>query len=259
MANKSINEKPCRRAYTLQQVQTEVGRRFDAGEPTVPGGWRLSPPAMPTLKLWSKEGVFNKALILSKAADIAAARVTAQPQRFSAVNSRPLGKKQHAASALSQQAGVAVAQTGSDEARAELHAVRNDLAALHERFNELQRISDMAYSSIQKLILLVQAQAGAALPQSRAAGYDAHQLDGAGAAVPADMVRAINQLDAVRKHVLVSMDRETQMLRQQGSAVQHRQQEGMSALDAQRIIARLSNVEQQNFLIVQLMQSKVEQ
>ena len=259
MANKPINEKTRPRAYTLHQVQTEVGRRFDAEGPTDSGGRRLSPPAMPTLKLWSKVGVFNLALTLTKAADIAAARVIAQPERFRTVNLRSGESEPKAPLVYTRRHGAAVTQSSNDETKAELQAVRSDLAVMQARFNELQRISDMAYSSIQKLILLVQAQAQSSAIGVGSVGASNNQATSPGDVMPESMVRAIDQLDAVRKHVMLGMNREVQLLRQQSGAVQNRPQEGVSLLDVQRIIARLSNVEQRSIEIVQILQSQVKQ
>ena len=233
------------------------------------GGHKLAAPAMPTLKLWSKEGVFRSALTLSKAADIAAARVLAQPGRFKATwrqanllpellvspamslhpanNSKFISATQHPDSLA-----------GTDDAIGEVQALRADFAAMNFRLSELKKISDMAYSSILKIVPLLQVQAAASQP-SPCEPAGSNELSDSNGAVLAELTRAIEQLDAVRRHVLVSLDRETQAIRQQSNALQHQSQEGVSFLDVQRILARLSNVEQQNIQIVQLLHEKVKQ
>lgn len=239
------------------------------------GGHKLTAPAMPTLKLWSKEGVFRSAMTLSKAADIAAARVFAQPGRFKATGRRAALLPEVAVTPatvhlLARTSGTSEPTdvghqpnrlAGSADTISELQALRADMAALTFRFSELQKISDMAYSSILRMVPLVQAQAAASQQSTSApnCSSDSTGSTSSSDAVLAELTRGIDQLDAVRKHVLLSLDRETQAMRQQSSAIQQRSQDGVSPLDVQRILARLSNVEQQSIQIVQLLHEKVKQ
>lgn len=64
------------------------------------------------------------------------------------------------------------------------------------------------------------------------------------AALPVNeqLVQAVVQLDAVRRHLMLRMDNEMVLVKQSNST--SKQHEVPSAMDAQRILARLSNIEE---------------
>lgn len=240
-----------KRSFTLHQLKLEVSRRLLSADPAYFEGVRVGPPAMPTLKLWSKEGVFDSAHTLDRAAQAAIQRIKAAPGRFKVqpgtviVAAAPPKDESHQETPRTSHFGD---QISPGEATT-LHAT---LAAMTVRLNNMQRINDIAYSAISRVLMLVESQRS----MDRAGSVD--HLGASVDSVPNEIVRAIDQLDGIRKHVLMSSEREKQLGQQQSAPVS-RMNEGVSALDVQRILARISNVEQKTTQIVQLLEEKHKQ
>ena len=240
-----------KRSFTLSQLQLEAGRRLANADPASFEGVRVSSPAMPTLKLWSKEGVFDTALTLDRAALVVIERVKAAPGRFKA----PVGTLSLATSQIPETPHAAHDQTAaqsSHEYSEELIAMRASLGAMTARLNSMQKVNDMAYSAISRVLVLMESQ------PARAKVVSVNGQSVSSELVPTEIVRAIDQLDGIRKHVLMSIEREKQLGQQQSAPVS-RMNEGVSALDVQRILARISNVEQNTIQIVQLLEGKLKQ
>lgn len=194
------------KAFSLPQLLLTVQKRLDAKCNTDPKGASMRSPAMPTLKLWSKNGMFH-GRDLEEAASLVVERVTALPQYY--------GKPSRSQASPPQKL-----QAGNSP--------ENDLAS--KVLAVLEKL-DGRISHIENSMKATQLPAGSAavVPMP--------------VPIPPELKSALDQLDATRRHIMLRFDSEMQFAKQGGpSAGKHF--EGASALDIQRVLARISNLEQ---------------
>lgn len=224
-----------RREYTLDDLRTSVALAMR--EMVQPGGEIdqdpiFLAPSMATLKLWSKNGLLDEIPFLASATRLVVKKQMERQRYYPKL-------KGSTANDITTDSSVAkpskikpesfnsngLNATVGDSLLACFKSLQSEIGAL------TQRINDIA-NSIQ-----LHRQPGrgyeappVAVPQNKPTQSDAEKV-----------IQAIAQLDALRKHLMLRMDSEIQLMKPASTA--GRQFEGASALDIQRVLAKVSNVE----------------
>lgn len=209
-----------RKLFSLRQIQSAVSDQLKKQV----GDIDLTSPAMPTLKLWSKQGIFSECTSLSQAVELVLVKVHSRPGRYQ-VATNPSNLSQ-VLRIDSRSHGRPAGSTGPNTQDDLLKTILEMLARLMEQVSAITHIVNSNETKGSVRITALEAMASKAMA----------------APVSPELTRAVNQLDGVRRHLLVSHDRETHLIRQQNTSVS-RQFEYASALDIQRVLAKMSNVE----------------
>lgn len=181
-------------------------------------------PSLPTLKNWSRTGVFKGAVTLSAATRLALAHMKTNARYYREPKSRdPLSKS-------------GAEQSHNARAASERHAAEQDMQAqilceVRELSQRMGKIEQQLMSSSPKPDAVV------ATILAQVPGQDTPASD----ALSRRLLSAIDQLDATRRHLMLRFDSEIQLTKQAG---QGRGADAVSPMDIQRILVRLSNIEQ---------------
>jgi hypothetical protein len=202
----SNSRKRSSRQYTLNDIRESI-----RNQSALVGATPMKVPAEITLKKWSQAGVFDDAVTLEQA-------VKLTQKRLSDTN----GKGGRAGKGLG---------TSQDSNQSRSNQPQGDLYAQQHAFQQTVLTELRIMSS--RLTQLEQIAAGSGSPIQNGG-------DGAGSAT---LVKAIDQLDAVRRHIGVRFDSEMQLTKQVNASPAGRTNNDGSFLELQRIQGRMSRME----------------
>lgn len=251
------------RIYTLSQVQGCVEQLL-AAQAAESGAIQLKTPAMQTLKLWSQQGMFQAATSLEEAAQFVMIQVAAAPGRYSSTVKPKAANRNfpdrvsdlghHKSSLMNPSTPAAL-----PDSAVHIELLGHLLASCEEiknRMAESDRINNMVYSELVSIKKRLDQHDLQSISADAGKSEDSEVAERT-AVINRELIRAINQLDGIGRHAMVSLDREVQAIRSGPQA--NKSQDGVSPLDVQRILARISNVEQNTIRIVQHLDGKLEQ
>ena len=213
------------KSYTLKEVIADVmlaiqqmnePEQHDPGaDPSgrAPTSNELRAPAMPTMKIWSKDGFFKNAPQLHQATALVLERLRSRSRYYAGAHQ---GQE-----ATPDRPSAAVPRSPLESGNSNQEILAG-IRSLGLRLNDIEKYMVNPVP----------------LPQAAQAG----KADNAESVTLGKILKAVEQLDATRRHIMLRFDSETQLMKQ-AAAPGGRQFEAASALDVQRILARLSNVE----------------
>lgn len=196
-------------AELLESICTELSRPVRTGEAD------LVAPSMPTLKNWSRSGVFGQTVTLQAATKLAIATMRANPNYYLKSRSQASHEPESVPGPGPGMKGLS-AEDGQEILKA-LHGLTQHLQSIEQRVHGIERL----------------------MGSSREPSPSQNATDGE---MLQRLASAVNQLDAARRHMLVRYDSEIQQLRQMASG-HGKSAEASQVLDGQRILARLSGIE----------------
>ena len=200
------------RTYTLPKLIESIESVIEQTEQPEPGDQSLRTPSLATVKNWSRTGMFKNAVTLQAATKLAIASMKSNTRYYADSRSKRSGPAPAGSIAPGIEPGLAA------QILQEICLVASRLTVIEQSLEKEKR--DSPDSS-----------------DRRSEGLDDHSSQAF-----KQVATVIEQLDATRRHLMVRFDNEMLLCRQSNQP--QAQQETPSFLDTQRILLRLSNIEQ---------------
>lgn len=191
-----------------------------------------SAPSIQTLKNWSRNGLFDKVSSLDVATKLAMDNMRANARYYRENRGSQRADRQSGGlfSPPAHSGATSVATNRGDLSNVLGQEILNGINALNKRISVIEE----RYALDGRLNNPLNNVAGPQLLIE-----SAHHSE-----LIERVIKAIEQLDSTRRHVLQRMDSEAQLLRQSMSATSSaKNEESLSVLDAHRIMAKLTSVE----------------